>query len=336
MSHAWRETYCGEHTHREVSGQLEVIHSMKNGAEQDPRRTLLVTGASGFLGWHICRAAVTAWNVVGAYCAHETLIDGVVMQRLDLCSPDLRDALDELAPDAVIHAAAFPHPNACEQAPEQSEAINLKATRALAEYCCACGIPLVYTSTDLVFDGLHAPYEEDDETCPVSIYGRHKAEAERAVLALAPLGVVCRMPLMFGDRDGAPASFMAPWIDALRRCAPLSLFVDEFRTPVSGIVAAQGLLRALASGVTGVLHLGGQERISRYEFGMKLADVFGLSPATIRPARLAEVQMAAARPPDVSLDSSRAFALGYAPGTIDDQLEAVRRNMKNRREQYST
>jgi dTDP-4-dehydrorhamnose reductase len=293
------------------------------------RPTLLVTGASGFLGWHICRAASASWNVVGTYCSHETSIKGAVMHRLDLCSPDLRESLNALEPAAVIHAAAFPQPNACEQAPEQSEAVNVTATRNVARYCGERGIPLIYTSTDLVFDGLHAPYTEDDEPCPVSVYGRHKAEAEQAVLALAPKGAVCRLPLMFGDRDGAPASFIGPWIDTLINREPLTLFVDEFRTPVSGSSAAQGLMLALAAGVTGILHLGGPERISRHAFGLKLAAVFGLSADTIRPSRLAEVQMAAARPPDVSLDSSEAFALGYEPGTIDEQLEAVRLSMMN-------
>lgn len=300
---------------------------MTSELQENQRPALLVTGASGFLGWHICRAASASWNVTGAYSAHATSIDGVVTQRLDLCSPDLLETLDLLRPAAVIHAAAFSQPNICEQSPDASEAVNVTATRNLARWCGQHEASLIYTSTDLVFDGRHAPYREDDATCPVNVYGRHKAEAEQAVLESGARNAVCRLPLMFGDRGGERASFIGPWLDALRRGDPLSLFVDEFRTPVSGAVAADGLLLSLAKGVTGVLHLGGTERISRHAFGIKLADVFGLSPDSIRSSHLTDVQMAAPRSPDVSLDSSKAFALGYAPGTIDEQLQAVRRSM---------
>jgi len=294
---------------------------------QDSRPPLLVTGASGFLGWHICRAASAAWNVIGVYHAHETSIEGVATQRLDLRARDLHDTLTRLQPAAVIHAAAFSQPNLCERSPDESEAVNVTATGNLAEWCGQHGVPLVYTSTDLVFDGRHPPYKEDDATCPISVYGRHKVAAEQTVLELAPQSAVCRLPLMFGDRGGEPASFIGPWIDMLRRREPLSLFVDEFRTPVSGATAARGLMLVLTAGVTGTFHLGGSERISRHAFGLKLAEVFGLPADSIRASRLAEVQMAAPRSPDVSLDSSKAFALGYSPGTIDEQLEAVRRSM---------
>ncbi len=295
--------------------------------QEDPRPLLLVTGASGFLGWHICRAASASWNVIGVYCAHETSIEDVATQRLDLRAPGLHDTLTRLQPAAVIHAAAFSQPNVCERSPDASEAVNVTATRNLAEWCGQHDVPLVYTSTDLVFDGQHPPYREDDATCPVNVYGRHKAEAEQIILEQAPRSAICRLPLMFGDRGGEPASFIGPWIDTLRKQEPLSLFVDEFRTPVSGAAAARGLMLVLTAGVTGILHLGGSERISRHAFGLKLAEVFGLSPNSIRATRLAEVQMAAPRAPDVSLDSSKAFALGYSPGTIDEQLEAVRRSM---------
>ncbi len=294
-----------------------------------PDRTVLVTGASGFLGWHICRSLLSSWDVVGLFHSHETSIPGATTRRVDLTVPgDVHAILDDLRPDAVVHAAAYSQPNACEKAPDASEAMNLRSTQLLAEWCGAADTTLLFTSTDLVFDGTQPPYAESDPTSPVSVYGCHKVAAEKAVLALGARGTVCRLPLMFGDRDGLPASFIGPWIGALREHQPLSLFVDEFRTPVSGAVAAGGISMALESGVSGFLHLGGEERISRYTFGLKLAAIFELPSDSIRDCRLQDVQMAAPRSADVSLDSSRAFELGYAPGTIDEQLTAVRAQMK--------
>ncbi len=291
-------------------------------------RKLLVTGVSGFLGWHICREAVGAWDVVGICNRNAVLIDGVDVRGLDLCDSERLVAfLEEMRPDAIIHAAAMSLPNACEVHPELSEVINVDATRKLAEWCGSAGIPMLFTSTDLVFDGEHAPYSEDDAVDPISVYGQHKVAAEKAVLENVPTGLVCRMPLMFGYRDGKPASFIGPWVEKLSNGEGLTLFDDEFRTPVSGKSAAEGLLLALESGWHGTLHFGGNESISRYELGFKFSEIFGVSPDSITAVKIADIKMASPRARDVSLDSSRAFALGYNPGTIDNQLVECRQSV---------
>jgi dTDP-4-dehydrorhamnose reductase len=91
---------------------------------------------------------------------------------------------------------------------------------------------------------------------------------------------------------------------------------------VSGRTAAAGLLTTLGQ-ATGTLHLGGRSRISRYAFGMLLAELLGASPARIRPARQADIPALAPRPPDVSLDSSKAYVLGYDPPPLRGDLERV-------------
>ncbi len=305
------------------------IIRMTTLAHSTLRPTLLVTGASGFLGWHICNAATQAWRVVACYNATQpAAMNAVELRCLDLCdSRSVSACFDRVKPDAVIHAAALSQPNACEVDPGQSQSVNVDATRQLAELCRHADIPLVFTSSDLVFDGQSPPYREDDATSPIAVYGRHKVLAEQAVLGLVPKGIVCRMPLMFGDRDGEPASFMGPWLRMLRDGGGLTLFVDEVRTPVSGHSAATGILLVLAAGARGIFHMGGSESISRYDFGVKLAEAFDLPSDSIRKAALADITMAAPRSPDVSLDSQKSFALGYAPGSLDDQLTSVRQSM---------
>jgi len=286
-------------------------------------KKLLVTGVSGFLGWHICQAALASWDVVGTYNQNATVIDGVDTVALDLRDGGrIADFLDEIRPDAIIHAAALSLPNACELQPELSEKINIDATRSLSEWCGSAGVPMLFTSTDLVFDGEHAPYSEDDAVAPISVYGRHKVVAEKAILENVSNGLVCRMPLMFGYRNGRPASFIGPWLEKLRNGERLNLFEDESRTPVDGKSAAEGLLLALESGWSGTLHFGGRESISRYEFGLKFAKKFGVSPDSITATKIADIKMASPRARDVSLDSNNAFVLGYNPGTIDEQLKA--------------
>jgi dTDP-4-dehydrorhamnose reductase len=156
------------------------------------------------------------------------------------------------------------------------------------------------------------------------VYGRHKVAAEKAVLDLGENGLVCRMPLMFGNRDGQLASFIGPWFEKLKIGEVLTLFDDEYRTPVSGSAAAAGLLMALESGTSGILHLGGAERISRYDFGLKFCDVFGFDTALIQAVQMASIKMAAPRARDVALNSRLAFSMGYNPGSIESQLRELK------------
>jgi len=284
---------------------------------------LLVTGASGFLGWNLCQIAAADWEVYGTYCAHAVEIPGTTLLKVDLTNfPDLREMFQTLQPDAVMHLAAQSQPNRCQKEPEASHRINVTAAWDLAGLCAEAAIPCVFTSTDLVFDGLNPPYRETDPVSPINLYGEQKVLAEEGMLSRYPQTAVCRMPLMFGAAPPTASSFIQPFIETLRSHGDLKLFTDEFRTPVSGTTAARGLLLALQK-VQGRIHLGGKERLSRYAFGQLMAEVLHLPTTGLQGCRQQDVTMAAARPPDVSLDSSKAFALGYAPPSLREELAAL-------------
>lgn len=294
-------------------------------------KTVLVTGASGFLGWHVSRAALEAGaTVIGTVRTHTRVPHGVRAQQCDLSTDGAAARLVRQArPSMVIHCAAEARPNACERDPDTSSRINVHATHALAEACTHHGVRMVFTSTDLVFDGASPPYVESDPACPVNAYGRQKAAAEREVLQADPAHVVCRMPLMYGAPSPSSGSFVQPWLEALGRGEVLSLFTDEYRCAVSVDDAAAGLLRAGEAG-SGLYHLGGPEPMSRHAFGLLLAEVFGLDAGPIRAVRQAEAPMAAPRPADLTLDSSRARAdLGYAPSLACEALSVLREQVRS-------
>ena len=286
-------------------------------------KKLLVTGASGFLGWNLCQLAKQGWEVYGTYFSKNVEISGVTLVKADLRDfQEIKRLFSEIEPTAVIHTAAQSSPNFCQTHPDESYQINVTASGNLAGLSADSAIPCVFTSTDLVFDGLNPPYKETDAVCPVNQYGEQKVMAEQGMLERYPRVAICRMPLMFGIAEGA-TSFIQPFIKLLREGQELSLFTDEFRTPTSGKTAASGLLLALRS-VEGLIHLGGKERISRYEFGHLMADVLELPQEKLKSCRQKDVPMAAPRSADVSLDSSKAFALGYQPLSLREELEALR------------
>ena len=290
-------------------------------------KKLLVTGASGFLGWYLCQLAQKSWAVYGTYHHHAVDVPGVTMLPLDLTDLQaLKQLFQELQPDAVIHTAALSSPNFCQLHPEASHLINVSASCNLSDLSADAGIPCAFISSDMVFDGLNPPYRESDPVCPVNRYGEQKVAAEVGMLQRYPHVAVCRMPLMFGAAPFAP-SFIQPFIEKIRSGQSLSLFTDEFRTPVSGAAAAQGILFALDK-VRGYVHLGGKERLSRYEFGRLMVEILELPMTNLSACRQADVKMAAPRPPDLSLDSSFAFGLGFNPALVRDELFTLRELVK--------
>lgn len=286
--------------------------------------TLLVTGASGFLGWNLCREALPDWHVLGTYHHHRLALPEVTTLPLDLGDrPLVQEILQTIRPDGVIHLAALSQPNRCEQNPSLSYQLNVVNTLNLAQVCTDLSLPFVFASTDLVFDGTSPPYRETDTVNPLNCYGAHKVEAEAQLHRLNPELVIARMPLMFGLPSPFSQSFIQPFITQLRHQQVLNLFTDEWRSPVSAGDASRGLLLGLVQGTGGILHLGGPTSLSRYQFGQLLADCLGIARTQIQPCSQADVPMPAARPQDVSLNSDRAYALGYAPMEVVTALQTL-------------
>lgn len=241
---------------------------------------------------------------------------------------DLRDfartkqVMHTIQPDAVIHAAAQARPHICQADPQSTEQINVEASWNLAGLCADLAIPLVFVSTDLVFDGLNPPYSESDPVCPINRYGEQKVAAEQGMRDRYPQVVIGRMPLMFGAVPHAP-SFIQSHIQILRSGKQVHLFKDEFRTPVSGRDAARGLLIALEKGRGRNLHLGGPARLSRYEFGQVLVRLLEFPNSLLVGCSQTDVELTTPRPADVSLDSALAFSLGYAPSSCIQALKVL-------------
>jgi dTDP-4-dehydrorhamnose reductase len=288
-------------------------------------KKLLVTGASGFLGRYVCQLAQPEWEVYGTYAAHAIAIDNVILLKVDLTDyRALKQLFADLQPSAVIHTAAQSKPNFCQDYPDESYPINVTASLNLAGQASDRAISCVFTSTDLVFNGLNPPYRENDLVSPISVYGEQKVLAEQGMLERYPKTAICRMPLMFGIAFPPASSFMQPFLKTLREGKELSLFTDEIRTPVSGSTAASGLLLALEKNVAGLLHLGGKESISRYQFGLLMAEIWQFPQKNIKNCLQKDVTMSAPRSPNVSLDSSKAFALGYQPRSLREELETLK------------
>jgi len=286
------------------------------------KKRLLITGASGFLGWNICKIASSEWQVYGICYTNNsrTSYPSVVMNLTDYYG--LKNIFNEIQPNAVIHAAAASDPNYCQIHPDETRKINVDASANIAGLCADADIPCVFTSSDLIFDGLNPPYSEKNEINPISVYGEQKSEAEKAMQRRYPETAICRMPLMFGYTEGSRRNFFFQMIQLLRERKSLRLFTDEYRTPVDAESAAEGLLFAVKN-IKGIIHLGGKKRISRYEMGKMLVRLLNLDESMLIPVLQKDILMPAPRPHDVSLDSTNAYKMGYNPQDIEDACRKI-------------
>jgi dTDP-4-dehydrorhamnose reductase len=286
-------------------------------------KKLLLTGASGFLGWNLCNAATRIWQVHGIINSADFNFSGVTVHRQSLRdAAAIRKLFNEIKPDAVIHTAAISDPNYCQQHPQETYPVNVTATQILAELSAEKKVPFVFTSTDLVFDGKKGNYKETDAVNPISAYGEQKVEAEKKVREVYPETAICRMPIMLGTAGASKKGYLYNFLSAAGKGESSKLFVDEFRTPLGGVSAAEGLLHAVQH-FKGTYHLGGKERISRFQLGEKIAQAFSIPITQLTPLKQAEVKMAAPRPPDVSFDSRKSFQAGFAPQLLLAELQAL-------------
>ncbi len=282
-----------------------------------------MTGASGFLGWNICSVAHKSWDVYGVAFSTPIEISDTNIKVVDLTDCyKLKQLFFDVAPDAVIHAAAAANPNYCQINQTESYKINVETSINVASLCMEQNIPLVFVSTDMVFDGLNAPYKEDDPVCPINVYGEQKVLAEKEILRRCQKVSVCRTSIMFGNHPDRTKSWFQKNIESMRTRQNLQLFVSEFRTFLSARRAAFGLLLALGN-INGILHLSGDESISRYEFARLTTRAFHINNARLIQCNHTDVKVTAPRAHDLSLNNSKAKGLGFNPSSIEKELEVL-------------
>lgn len=268
----------------------------------------LITGASGQLGGHIVRqlASDPAAKQVTA-CSNRTdpATFGASPARVDLAELDaVRALVRGIRPTTVIHSGAMTAVADCFANPALARQTNTAATTTLAEECAALGARMVFVSTDMVFGGDHAPYDEGAAPAPLSVYGRTKADAEAAIIAL-PRTLVVRVPLMYGFACTTRSATFAQQMAAIRARTPLKLFTDEFRTPAWVVDAAHALIGLARSDRAGLIHIAGPERLSRLEMVQRFARFIGVSDPAFEPVSRLSIAGGEPRPADLSLSAAR-------------------------------
>jgi len=292
-----------------------------------------VTGAGGLIGNACLEVAASGGAPPGPRCVGDLGLCARGLTRPEIDLTDF-DAVDRLfaaeRPAGILHCAARSRSPACQADPAGARLQNVEVTRHLAGL--AEAIPLVFLSTDLVFDGRRdgstGGYREDDAVNPLSVYAETKVEAE-ALVRRNPRHAIVRTSLNFGRSPAGPGAFNEELAAAWRAGRTVDLFVDEFRCPIAALETARRLWALLATGRGGVFHLAGSERLSRHDIGRHVADDLRRSePGLATPLRAGSLKdySGAPRAPDTTLDCTHLTALlGESMPSFSAWLAARRR-----------
>lgn len=244
-------------------------------------KNILITGASGLLGSSLTARLEGTYNVTGAGFSHAAA---------GLFPVDLRDTealkglLREVKPDVVVHSAAYRDPDFCEDHPEEAFRLNVAPTAQFCELLPE-SVPLLFVSSDYVFDGAAPPYGEEDERHPVNDYGRLKVEAEDLVLQ-RDAGLVVRIPLLIGaGPTWENSGFIFKTLAQIQDPRPSSLDHSGIRFPTWTNDVAEAVFHLLGIEAKGIYHYSSLKGGTKYEWALELADLIGLSMEHITPNR---------------------------------------------------
>lgn len=275
---------------------------------------ILITGANGRLGRALCNQLADQHQVVPLV---SSTAEGL---RVDISQwPQVRHAVEHHAPDLILHTAAWTDVDGCARDPDRALRVNGLGTQYLAAVSGAHSVPMVYVSTNEVFDGARAhPYREYDPTHPINPYGYSKWVGEQALVRHNPQHMIVRTAWLFahGGRN-----FVQTILNAARAGKPLRVVRDEVSNPTYTDDLAAAIVQLIATRCWGTYHLTNAGVASRYTFAQAILQTAGID-APIEPILLKEWPRPSTPPPHAALANYAAAALGVTLRPWSEALAA--------------
>ena len=306
----------------------------QNDKRQGSLKTLCVTGGNGLLGQKLIeqasqKCAVLAVDIQEGPSAKCSFVEYV---RCDITDAELvEETLQKAKPDCVIHTAAFTDVDGCESHREEAWNINVRGTENIARTCRNLGIPMVHLSTDYVFDGNSGPYGEEAVPNPISFYGKTKLESERIVQSISNDSVIVRTMVLYGYSPSVRENFVTWLVRKLRNREAVSVVTDQYGNPTLADDLARALLLLVERGAKGLYHVAGGEWMNRFDFAVRVAEIFHLDRALIAPTTSGMFQQKAPRPMRSGLKTNKIKReYGIILKSVSEGLLEIRNQMDGR------
>lgn len=288
--------------------------------------TIMIVGANGLLGQKVteflARGTSNRLILAGRTASPRLQVPEASYLELDITKKQqVREVVAEHKPNVIINAAAMTNVDACEKERETAWKINVTGVENIIEAAKRLDATVVHVSTDYVFDGKDGPYAEDDRPEPINYYGRSKLASENQLRASGLRYVIARTMVLYGFAVEVKSNFALWLVRNLEERTPVRVVDDQMGNPTLVDDLAHAIISAVELEKSGVYHIAGREIVSRYDFALRLASVFGFDAELISPVKTATLNQPAQRPLKSGLITLRAeVELGYRPSTVDEGL----------------
>ncbi len=289
-----------------------------------PKPSIFLTGGSGLLAVNWFYSKRNDYSVYLGLNERKINPQGGHVLPIEFSSINaLFKQLEAIRPTAIIHTAGLTSVEKCENNPELAYHINVELTSRVAHVAKNLDIPLVHISTDHLFEGKDSMLSEEVSTHAINVYGQTKALAEKAVEQINPDALLIRTNF-YAWGTSYRKSFSDQIIQSLRDKQTLSLFDDVHYTPILAEKLIQTVHDLLDKKARGIFHVVSDDRISKYEFGMLLAEEFGLDKSFIQKSSLRSKSNLVKRPADMSLSNQKVRdLLGRNLGTVKQHVSQL-------------
>ena len=294
------------------------------------KKKLLIVGGSGLLGINWACLVRDDFKVIIALHNRNISLDGVETEKISIESIEtLFEDLNRIMPDIVVNAASITSVEECEKNFNNAKEVNTDAASNIAIVCEELKIKLVHISTDHIFSGKNQFSDEYCEASPLNNYARTKYQAEIEVKNSNPSSLIIRTNF-YGWGTSYRHSFSDLIINNLRNNVQVHLFADVFFTPMLIDELVSSINELIGLNQCGIFNVVGSDRLSKFEFGLKVADCFGLNSSLIKSINYKE-KLKVVRPRDMSLSNVKLLeTLKRQLPNLSDQLDKLKRQERYR------
>lgn len=288
------------------------------------RQTVFLTGGSGLLSINWAMTMRDKKNVILGLHNRNIDINNVTSSKINLESiEDIVKALQLFQPRSIVHTAGLTNVELCESNLDLAYHINVKLASNVAIAAAHAGVKMVHISTDHLYDGTRFLIDENEPLSPKNNYGITKAKAEEAVSKANPDALIIRSNF-YAWGPLYRRSFSDTIIDSLRQKKQITLFEDVFYSPILAETLVEVIHELVDNNATGVFNVTGNERVSKFEFGQKVASVFQLDASFIKPGLIITQPGLVKRPADMSLSNKKVTSfLKRDISQLDDDLRKL-------------
>ena len=291
---------------------------------------ILITGGSGLLGQYLNIELSKQNQILTIYNSNTGNCNEFNSIKADILNFDtIEKVFEDFNPDVVIHTAAVTTTMSDKSiSSKHIFDLNVTATLNIAQLCKKFKSKLIYTSTDLVYAGYRGSMlKEDAKLIPVSIYAETKLMGEIKIRETFDNFIILRTALLFGFGLKHSTNHFHKMYNDLKDGKPVRLFTDQFRTPISLIEAARIISELIRLDVKSeIINLGGPEKISRYDLGVRLCEIAGLDKNLLQQIKMDDVKNLP-KVADVSMNKDKLQSLGIKTKSLDEMIsETIKKN----------